>query len=544
MAKDPRWDDVPEEFTAEQMAAVPPLIAGLQEPDSDQRAVIEALLGARSFYNFFLMAWPHMDPAHLLVNWHVELLAEEMEAVARRKHREVVFCIPPRSLKTQLMSVAFPAWVWTWFPAAKFITASNEMTLAARDAVVMRRLIRSEWYQRRWGPHSPFLQRLSTGAMHPGVDIVGDQDNKTFFQNTAGGHRFCCTPGSNVTGHGGDFILCDDPHPAQKGESEADRDRVLTWWNEAIPTRLNEPDRGVKLVIQQRVHRSDLAGQCIARGYHKVVLAMEFEPDHPDLHPKDPRKIPGEILHKSRISREALDSLKLSLGPYGTAGQLQQRPAPREGGLFKRGYFRIVDAIPAEAHHQRVRGWDLASKQPEPGKDPDYTVGVLMCRDSEGRFYITHVERFRDTPDKVREVMLALASWDQTHTGIRLPKDPGQAGVAQAEDLVRRLAGYSATAVPQTGDKWTRAQPLAAQAAVGNISLLRGGWNEAFLEELCDFPNGGHDDQVDATATAFDGLNTGSAGTWEEFYRRQAEDNEEARREQTSLPTTTSTLFG
>lgn len=185
-------------------------LSRIADPASHERAALECHLGMRSFRAFFRMAWSRIDPAHLLWNWHIDLICEEMERVARREVTEAVYCVPPRSLKSQIMSVAFPAWVWTWNPAAKFITGSNEMTLATRDAVRMRQLVKSEWYQRRWGPRSPFLRgvELTTGAPHPGVEISSDQDNKTLYETTAGGHRFCCTPGSNVTGHGGDFVLC------------------------------------------------------------------------------------------------------------------------------------------------------------------------------------------------------------------------------------------------------------------------------------------------------------------------------------------------
>jgi len=425
---------------------------------------------------------------------------------------------------SQIMSVAFPAWVWTWFPSAKFITGSNEMTLATRDAVAMRRLVKSAWYQRRWGPGSPFLKgvMLSTGEPHPGVAIHGDQDNKTYFETTAGGHRFCCTPGSNVTGHGGDFVLCDDPHPAQRAESEAERNAVLSWWWEAIPTRLNEQDRGVKMIIQQRVHRLDLAGSAIDRGYYHVVLPMEFEPDHPHRFGGDRRTEKGELLHPDRVGPSGLAKLKRALREYGTAGQLQQRPVPREGGLFKRGWLPVVDAVPAECWQGGVRRWDLAATVPEPGKDPDWTAGVRMAKDGIGRTYILHCERFRASPAQVDQAIKAIASQDGMGVQIGIPQDPGQAGVAQAQALARFLAPYAVTALRESGKKEDRARGFAAQCEMGNVFLLRGKWNEAFIEELCEFPNGAHDDQLDAATGAFDMLHSGSTGLLD-YYRLMAE---------------------
>lgn len=645
-------------------AIVPPRTRRLAQLDSPERIAFEATLGARSFRAFIRMAWRFMDPAHLLWNWHIDLLCEEMEAVARRQHRETVFCIPPRSLKSIIMSVAFPAWVWTWHPSAKFLCGSNEMTLATRDAVKCRRLVKSTWYQKRWGAGTAYVQAtiLSDGRLHPGVTIVKDQDNKTYYETTAGGHRFACTPGSNVTGHGGDYVMClpadqvvitdrgpepigrvvaarsakqvlafnhatgraefrnilafethpprelieigtedgnvlrctvdhpvwvegrhyvaaeaigpgavvmtcgiglgakvapsrvkavrrlpppertynlsvegtrnffasgvlthncDDPHPAQKAESEAERNAVLLWWGEAIPSRLNEPDRGAKMVIQQRVHTDDLAGWCIKRGYHKVVLPMRFEPDHPDRHPKDPRTETGEILHKTRISDEALRSLERALGEYATAGQLQQRPGPRDGGLFKRGWFQFVDAVPADAGG-RLRRWDLAATLAEPGKDPDWTAGVRVSKDRIGRIYIEHALRLRDTPAQVDAAIKATAQADGLSVPIWIPQDPGQAGVAQAQALVRFLAPYTVRIEKESGDKATRARGLASMLQAGQVFLVRGGWNEEFIDELCAFPNGSHDDQLDAAAGAFNALYGGNLGFFE-FMQSQVQ---------------------
>lgn len=499
---------------------IPPSLQAMGKPNSPERIKLETELGARKLSAFFKMSWHQIDPAYLLWNWHLDLLCEEMEQAARRKVMELVVAVPPRSLKSQLLSVVFPAWVWTWFPSAKFITASNDMKLASRDAVRTRRLIESEWYQARWGPNAPFRSPLSDGREHPGVELRGDENNKTYYETTAGGHRFCCTPRSNVTGHGGDFVMCDDPHPTQKAESPAERQVVTNWWWEAIPSRLNEPDRGVKMVIQQRQHVEDLAGQCMARGYHKVVLPMRFEPDHPDRHPRDQRQTPGELLHPDRISLPALIKLETALGSYGAAGQLQQRPVPRGGGMFPIEKISIVDAIPAAAQMLRVRRWDLAATKPEPGRDPDWTAGVRIGKDEYNRFYIDDVRRFRAGPSEVEQAIKATATVDGTATRLILPQDPGQAGKSQIKYFVQRFAPYPVEFVSESGSKEDRARSLVAQVEAGNLYLLRGKWNDEFLKELETFPNGSHDDQVDAAVGGFVALMGGADGMIE-WLRRQ-----------------------
>jgi predicted phage terminase large subunit-like protein len=178
---------------------------------------------------------------------------------------------------------------------------------------------------------------------------------------------------------------------------------------------------------------------------------------------------------------------------------------PSAGMYFKRSNFAVVDAAPADA--RRVRSWDLAASEQKDGDDPDWTVGLKLARDQHGTFYVEHVERFRGSPETVERAILNIAASDGRGVRIRLPQDPGQAGKAQAKYLINKLAGYTVTAERETGDKVTRANPASAQAGAGNIKIVRGPWNEAFLSELENFPGPKtHDDQVDALSGALNAL--------------------------------------
>jgi predicted phage terminase large subunit-like protein len=222
---------------------------------------------------------------------------------------------------------------------------------------------------------------------------------------------------------------------------------------------------------------------------------------------EDPRGEEGDLLCPSTHPRSVIDAVKTESGSHTWATQYQQQPSFRAGGMFKRQWFKIVEAIPAECN-QRVRAWDLAASEE---KGSSWTVGVKMATDKK-RWYIEDVVRMRATPTVVRQSIRNMASSDKQGCKIRIPQDPGQAGKDQAASIIAELAGFPITSIRQTGDKGTRAEPLANQFEAGNVYLLRGDWNDNFIEELCAFPQG-HDDQVDSAAEAFNALAEDAAPT-------------------------------
>ena len=218
--------------------------------------------------------------------------------------------------------------------------------------------------------------------------------------------------------------------------------------------------------------------------------------DNKILLEKDPGYL-GNLKAQSLVERERL------LG-----GNWKIRPSA--GLYFKRSYFEVVEAAPANA--RRVRCWDLAATDAEEGKTPDWTVGMRMSRDPQGIFYIEHVERLQASPEKVERAIVTTANSDGQSTTIRIPQDPGQAGKAQAQYLTRQLAGFNIRTKRVTGDKVTRAMPASAQAEAGNIKVVRAPWNEAFFVETENFPGGSKDDQVDTLSDCIEELTIGDIG--------------------------------
>lgn len=457
----------------------------------------------RTLHGFIREAWPYIDPANFVDNWHIGAICAHLEAVTFGDCRRLIINIPPRHMKSLLVSVAWPAWIWTLEhesvlagPGVGFLSTSYAHSLSVRDNVKCRRLIESPWYQARWGDK---------------FALTDDQNTKIRYENDKGGYRIATSVGGTATGEGGSIVSIDDALSAGEAQSQTARDGVNDWWDNTMSTRLNDPKTGAYVITMQRLHEKDLVGHILAKSegeWTHLCLPARYEADHPFVWRRDVRTKPGELLWPARIGETELKALETALGSYGAAGQLQQRPAPREGGMFKRSWFQIVDAAPATG--QRVRKWDLAGSDDLTSSDPDWTVGCRMLRCADGFFWIEDITRFRESPHEVERAIQNTATQDGRFVGIHLNQDPAQAGKAQAAAYVRMLAGWNVKTELETGSKETRATPFSAQCEAGNVRLVRGPWNEAFLDELCSFPNAAKDDQVDAAAGAFNYLAPGT----------------------------------
>lgn len=460
-------------------------------------------LSKRRLADFVRLAWPVIEPGQPYVHGpHIDVMCDALERVARGETRRLLINVPPGTSKSTICGVFFPMWIWgpQARPSARFVGVAHEQSLGVRDNLKCRRLASSDWYQSLWGET---------------VTLTGDQNTKVNFENTATGFRQVATP-SNITGRRGDFVILDDPLSAENANSEAEREKVNLWFRESLPTRLNNPDSSAIIVVMQRLHERDVSGLILAEqlGYEHVMLPMRFEVDRAD--PYDWRTEEGELLFPERFSEETVTELEKTLGAYATAGQLQQRPAPREGGLFKPSWFGILspDMLPRD-RPRWVRAWDLAATAKATSNNPDWTAGLKASRYANGWIVIEGVKRLRGSPMEVENTVLQTAALDGSGVTVRMTQDPGQAGKAQAEQFVRKLAGYPVIMKTATGDKATRATAAASQAEIGNLKILRTGdpiadaWIQPFLDELAMFPAGAHDDQVDVLADAVNELALG-----------------------------------
>ncbi len=440
---------------------------------------------------FVREAWPILEPtARYVHNWHIDAICEHLEAVTEGRINRLLANVPPGSSKSLIVSVLWPAWEWgpRGLRSLRYLTTSFNDGPVKRDTRKTRDLILSDWYRSLW------------------PEVVLTRTGETSFANSATGTREGVAFGS-LTSQRGDRLIIDDPHSTETAESEAERTATTRKFREGATNRLNDQERSAIVVIMQRLHERDISGviQQLGMEYVHLMIPMEFEPERrcsTIIGWQDPREAVGDLLDPVRFPRETIEKLKRDMGSYAWAGQYQQRPAPREGGMFKRHWFDAVPAVPVGS--VRVRRWDLAAT-----KEGDWTVGLLMARDREGLFYIEDVVRLRGTPADVERALVATAQQDaaiRSNLRIGLSEDPGQAGKAQISYLTRKLAGYRVESERETGPKDVRAAPFAAQAEAGNVKLVAAPWNEAFLAEVGLFPMGEHDDQIDAASGAFNML--------------------------------------
>jgi predicted phage terminase large subunit-like protein len=412
---------------------------------------------------------------------HHRLLISELEAVDRGDNDRLMVFMPPGHAKTFYSSILFPAW-FLRIAGRNVIGASYNSEFAENDV------------------SSPILRLIQENG--PVLDYGLRTDNRKIWRTTNRGVYRAAGATSGITGRRADLFVIDDPIKGRiQADSETYRNQVWNWYRAEVITRL-KPGARVILILT-RWHEDDLAGRLLeaekagADKWRVIKLPAIAETDDDPL-----GRSKGDALWPEWEDVEHLQRKRASVGEREWAALFQQRPAPLEGALFKIAAIGVVPARPAGG--VSVRAWDLAATKQVGTANPDWTVGLLLNRSPEGRYTVCDVVRVRGGPDDVRAAIVNTAAVDGEAIQISLPQDPGQAGKVQVLDLTRALTGYRVGSSPETGDKSTRAAPVASQANVGNLSIVKSDiWNRVFLDELGGFPSAAKDDQVDALSRAF-----------------------------------------
>lgn len=482
---------------------------------------------------YFLDYMRYMLPERMAVKItkHHELMAEKLEQVhlyissgGKEGNGRLMVFMPPRYWKTLTVSRLFPSWVLGTLPNTQIILTSFSAGLAVKNSRDVRDFVSEKKYSKLFG-------EFSSRSDDP-VKLSSNSRSVESWRLAApyrGGVKQAAGVAGGVTGEGGHLIVIDDPFKGRKeAESPLRREEVWEWWRNDIYTRRED---GAAIVIPQtRWHVDGLSGRLLARMVEDE-LADEFEvlnlpaiwepPAVPAektfymyqreqmkegvyVNEKDPlgRK-PGEALWPDKHDEEELERIKANMGAYAFEALYQQHPFLRAGDFFKREYFPIVDRIPKEVI-SRLRYWDLAGT----AGGGAFTAGVLLAKTADNYYYVEHVTRGQWSEYQRDQEIVSTAEFDAKERGYtvyELEQEPGSSGKDQAAGIVALLAeaGFEAHAGTVTGSKEVRAGPWSSICEAGRVFLVRGGWNEAFIEEHIAFPKGKYKDQVDGGSGAF-----------------------------------------
>lgn len=461
-----------------------------------------------------------LSPANLAIEltggrWqlaaHLALVNRALLHVAAGTTRRLLITMPPRHGKSEMASHWFPTWFLGQCPDRNVILASYEATFAES-----------------WGRKvRDSLAEAGARGIFPGVNIRADSSSASRWEIARhGGGMVTAGAGGAITGRGANLFVVDDPvKNAEEANSPTYRERVWDWWRSTALTRL-EPN-GVVVGMMTRWHQDDWGGRAL-RGTEEdaepwQLLSLPAFAEEEDVLGREP----GESLWPERFSRAELEAQRAALGGYWWSAMYQQRPVPREGGTFKAEWLPFADEVPRQA--RRVRYWDRAAT----AGGGDFTVGVLLAAHPNGTYTVLDVRRGQWSSARCEDEILAAAREDGHETAIIMEQEPGAAGKDLIASYVRLLAGWNFRGEPSRGTKEFRADPFAAQCEAGNVRLARASWADEFIEELCSFPRGNHDDQVDASSGAFAWLakmagGDGSVKAWsgdggeaEEYMRRR-----------------------
>lgn len=476
-----------------------------------------------SLAGFTARAWPHIrDNNEFYPNWHIGALSQEYEDLYHGRNDRLIVNQPPGTMKSVLLNVFFPAWVWAQEPSKRFAHYSYSDVLPNAQKEVFLRLVNSAWYRRRFGR----------------FEIVSDSA-KDGIVNSAGGTRIGGGVGGPLTGMHPNFLLIDDPHKAVHVSSSKEMQKVLRWFAGTVAPR-GMLQRMAIVICMQRLSTNDLCAAILnemtgggadmpdvlakdiqVNSWRHACLPMRFDPDHRYRWEKDIRTRKGELLWPSRMTEEMIsDRMRLmesSKDEANVAAQFDQDPLSKSGTLFENlraALIRFEDLPEKIVHGMACRGWDRANSEVGPN---DWTAGVLGV-EYEGIKYILNRIKFQKSGiDRDKTILRVAVADKQKFDNYRAANEinPGPDGKPAHNALAAAMSPYGIICMgqPATKNKTRRATPFAAGIKYGEIRILDGqDWTEDFLAELNTFPSGANDDQVDAGAHMVNAIGDWKAG--------------------------------
>ena len=442
---------------------------------------------------FTKASWSSIEPGvEFQNNWHIDAISEHLQAVVDGDIKRLIINVPPRHMKSISVAVVLPAWTWTRQPEKKFLYASYASSLSIRDSVKCRRLLDSRWYKSHFGDS---------------FQLTSDQNQKQRFENDKTGARIATSVDGALTGEGGDIIVVDDPHNVRESESATVRESVLDWWDQAMQTRLNDPKTGAFIIIMQRVHEKDLTGHILANQYDEwdhLCLPARYEIGHPtptrsSLGFSDPRTKEGDLLWEKRIDEKTLVNIEKSLGSYASAGQLQQRPMPKGGGILKAEWWMPYESPDLPDIEYVLQSYDTAySTKEKTSYSARTTWGVFR---KNGQINALVLEMWYDRVPYPELRKLAQEAYEDYEPDAVLIEKKAS-GQSLLQDL--RMAGVPVIEYLPDRDKEARAHASSALLEDGRIWYPSNKkWCKDLIDICASFPDTDNDDIVDTCTQAW-----------------------------------------
>lgn len=471
---------------------------------SRQQIAEEAEQLSCSFKDFVRAAWPIVKPDDVFMdNWHIGAVCERLSAVSCGEIFRLQVWLPPITMKSWLVTIFWPAWEWTTQPSLKYWTASYETRFSGRLSSYSRNLMMTSWYQERWGDKFAFIR-----------------DAEHHFSNDRGGTRLATSPESTGTGEHGHRIIIDDPINAQDADatSKTVLGQVNEWYNGTVNTR-GLPSHA-RVIVMQRLHENDLAGHVLSKERWEVLCLPErHEVNHPFVWPDDPRS-EGDLLWPAFRTSQESDAMAAGLTSYRAAGQMQQRPAAREGEILKRNWWRFYDPkiLTDEKRKPKFRAVVQTVDTPLKDKESNDLVAIQVWGVIGADRYLLEARKGHANYSQAKRWILEQARWARkmfpTAAHHVLLENAGY-GVELIVELKREIGGVVKINPGLDGNKILRAESASADLESGNCWLpgegngadkTLGPPNEAacsadvvdFVNSSAQFPNAIHDDDVDA----------------------------------------------
>jgi predicted phage terminase large subunit-like protein len=450
---------------------------------SDGR-LLQALL-RNDFRAFVEKTFLTLTPGQTFIRtWHIEAIAYQLERVRRGEIKRLIINMPPRSLKSIMASVAFPAFALGLEPSRRIICASYSGELAKKHSNDFRAVLESRWYR----------------STFPGTRVGPFKNSETEIELTKRGFRLATSVGGTLTGRGGDIIIVDDPLKPDDAFSETRRSGANQWFTNTLLSRLDDKRTGAIVVVMQRVHMDDMTGFLTAQSDEWEILNLpaiaECDETVPCWDGKPYFRKSGEVLSPEREPLDVLEALKMQIGSDGFSAQYQQMPVPPGGAMVKRHWIvRYKDLPPSSERVMVLQSWDTANKG---GPQNDWSVCTTWVVARKRRWYLVDVKRARlDYPALKSIVESHAKQWNARRV---LVEDAGS-GTLLVQELRGRVSGI--IAIRPEGDKQSRMAGASAKFEAGQAFLPeRAPWLADLEAELFAFPGGRHDDQCDSISQA------------------------------------------